>query len=80
MGVGLEGLVALLLFIAPGFLYSRSYLAARPHFQRVPELFQQTVLAVVGSALIHAGLLSISALLVLIYSVVTGHNPLCQDE
>lgn len=67
----LQGLVVLLLFIAPGFLYSRAYLAARPRYQRAPDLFQQTVLAVVGSTLIHAGLIGSSALGFLVYTALT---------
>jgi hypothetical protein len=79
MSVDLQGLVVLLLFIAPGFLYSRAYLAARPRYRREPNLFEQTVLAVVGSTLIHASLIGILALGVLIYTILARSAPSVQD-
>ncbi|MGA9351273.1 MAG: DUF6338 family protein [Anaerolineae bacterium] len=79
MSIDLQGLVVLLLFIAPGFLYSRAYLAARPRYQRAPDLFQQTVLAVVGSTLIHAGLIGSLALGVLVYTAWTRRAPLVRE-
>jgi len=79
MNIDLHGLIVLLLFLAPGFLYSRAYLRAKPRYQRTPDLFQQTVLAVAGSALIHAGLIAIVAFLVFIITILTGHNPLFEE-
>ena len=79
MNISLQGLVVLLLFVAPGFLYSRAYLAARPRYGRAPELFQQTVLAVVGSALIHAFLISLVAVGILSYVAFTRDNPVVQE-
>jgi hypothetical protein len=79
MSINLQGLVLLLLFIAPGFLYSRAYLAARPRYQRAPDVFEQTVLAVVGSTLIHAGLIGGLSLVVLVYTARTGYAPRVRD-
>lgn len=83
MSIDLQGLVILLLFIAPGFLYSRAYLAARPRYQRAPDLFQQTVLAVVGSAFVHAILLGVLALIALlgalVYTLWTGHVTIMRE-
>lgn len=79
MSIDLQGLVLLLLFIAPGFLYSRAYLAARPRYQRAPDLFEQTVLAVVGSTLIHASLIGSLALGVLVYIGWTRRTPLVRE-
>lgn len=79
MSIDLQGLVVLLLFIAPGFLYSRAYLAARPRYQRAPDLFQQTVLAVVGSTLIHASLIGGLALGALVYTAWTRRAPLVRE-
>lgn len=79
MSFDLQGLVLLLLFIAPGFLYSRAYLAARPRYQREPNLFEQTVLAVAGSTAIHAGLIGGLSLTVLIYAASTRRTPLIRQ-
>jgi len=79
VSIDLQGLVVLLLFIAPGFLYSRAYLAVRPRYQRAPDLFQQTVLAIVGSTLIHASLIGSLALGVLVYTTWTRKAPLIRD-
>ncbi len=83
MSIDLQGMVVLLLFIAPGFLYSRAYLAARPRYQRAPDLFQQTVLAVVGSTFIHAVLISVLALSAflgaLVYTLWTGRIAIIQE-
>jgi hypothetical protein len=79
MSIDLKGLIALLLFIAPGFLYLRAYLAARPRYQRAPDLFQQTVLAVVGSTLIHSILVGIIAIGILAYAVWTGRDPIVRE-
>jgi len=84
MTVDLQGLVLLLLFIAPGFLYSRAYLAARPRYRRSPDVFEQTVLAVVGSAFVHALLIGligslVLGILALIYAVREGHAPLVRE-
>lgn len=83
MNIDLQELVILLLFIAPGFLYSRAYLAARPRYQRAPDLFQQTVLAVVGSTFVHAVLLSVLAFVTflgaLVYTLWTGRVAIVRE-
>ena len=84
MDFKLDGLVLLLLFIAPGFLYSRAYLAAKPRYQKAPDLFEQTVLAVVGSTIVHACLLGliggvVLSALALIYNAQLGHTLLVRE-
>jgi hypothetical protein len=79
MGINWQGLLLLLLFIAPGFLYSRAYLAARPRYRRVLHLFEQMVVALVGSTLIHASLIGALAVVVLIRSQFTGNDPLIKE-
>lgn len=79
MSINLQGIIALLLLIAPGFLYSRAYLAAKPRYQKTPDLFQQIVLAVVGSSLIHACFITFLAIAVFIYTSAAGHNFLIRE-
>ncbi len=72
LDLNLESIILLLFFIAPGFLFTRTYTAYRPRYHRDPTAFEQFVLAIVGSTIIHAVILTIVALGVLLYSGVTG--------
>lgn len=54
----LQSIILLLFFVAPGFLFTRTYTAYRPRYYRTPDAFEQVVLAVVGSAIIHGTLLT----------------------
>lgn len=74
-GIDVQGAIIVLLFIAPGFVYSRSYLAVRPRYAGKGGPFEQIVVAVVGSALINAVLIGSLAALILLYLVVTGKDP-----
>jgi len=67
-----QGLVLLLVFIAPGFVFARSYAAfyPSPRYYRGPDVFAQTVLSVVASTLIHALLVGALVVLVLVYSLI----------
>jgi hypothetical protein len=76
MSINLEGLIILVLFIAPGFLFSRASVAARPPYQKTPDIFYQLVLAVVGSILIHGILLGFLSITILVYIACTGDNRL----
>ena len=67
-----EGIVLLLFFLAPGFLFTRTYTAYRPRYYRTPEPFEQTVLAVVGSAIIHGTLLTGIALGLTAFWLIQG--------
>ena len=72
LDLNLESIILLLIFIAPGFLFTRTYTAYRPRYYRSPAAFEQFVLAIVGSTVIHAGLLIVVALGVLLYWLLTG--------
>jgi hypothetical protein len=79
MGINWQGLLLFLFFIAPGFLYSRAYLATRPRYRRFLHVFEQMVVALVGSTLIHASLISAVAVVVLVHSQFTGNDPFIRD-
>jgi len=72
LNLNLQSIVLLLFFIAPGFLFTRTYSAYRPRYYREPTAFEQFVLAIVGSTIIHAAGLTIVSLSVLGYWGVTG--------
>ncbi len=72
LDLNLQSIVLLLFFIAPGFVFNRIYTAYyRPHYRREPTTFEQFVLAIVGSTVIHAAGLSVFALVLLVYWVIT---------
>jgi hypothetical protein len=72
LNLNIEGVILLLIFIAPGFLYTRTYTAYRPRYYRTPNTFAQFVLAVVGSVIIHATILTGVALGLFGYWAITG--------
>jgi hypothetical protein len=72
LNLNIEGIILLLIFIAPGFLYTRTYTAYRPRYYRAPNTFAQFVLAVVGSVIIHATILTGVALGLFGYRVIAG--------
>jgi hypothetical protein len=67
-----QSIIFLLFFIAPGFFFTRTYTAYRPRYYRAPDGFEQIVLAIVGSAIIHGTLLTGLALGLLLYWLVGG--------
>lgn len=75
----LQGLVLLLAFIAPGFLFSRSYAAFRPRYYRTPDVFEQTVMTVVASTLINTLFVGILSLLALVYWGLKGQSSFLRD-
>jgi hypothetical protein len=72
LSLDLESIFLLLFFIAPGFVFTRTYTAYRPRYFRQPTAFEQFVLAIVGSTVIHVGLLALVAVGVSIYWLFTG--------
>lgn len=62
LDLNLESIILLLFFIAPGFVFTRTYTAYRPRYYRQPTAFEQFVLAIVGSMVIHTALLAAVAL------------------
>jgi hypothetical protein len=72
LSLDVESIILLLLFIAPGFLFTRTYTAYRPRYYREPTAFEQFVLAIVGSTAIHTFLLTIISILALSYWGLTG--------
>jgi len=72
LNLSLESIILLLVFIAPGFVYTRTYTAYRPRYYRDPTTFEQFVRTIVGSTVIHAVILVIVALGAVLYWGLTG--------
>ena len=75
MNVALEiqQIILFFIFVAPGFYFSRTYFPFRPiQYFKQRSIFEQTALALIGSAIIHGALLSVATLLVLIFRSATG--------
>jgi hypothetical protein len=72
LSLSIEGIILLLFFVAPGFLFTRTYTAFRPRYYTEPNAFTQTVLAIVGSAIINATLFTGIALGLYVYWLMTG--------
>lgn len=72
LNLSLESIILLLIFIAPGFVYTRTYTAYRPRYYRDPTNFEQFVRAIVGSTVIHAVILAVFALGAVLYWGITG--------
>jgi hypothetical protein len=72
LSLNIEGIILLLFFIAPGFVFTRTYTAYRPRYFREPSAFEQSVLAVIGSTIINGFILAITAIIVLILWAFTG--------
>lgn len=73
LNLDFQSIILLLYFIAPGFVFTRTYTAYRPRYYREPTAFEQFVLAIIGSTIIHATILTVIALGVLAYWGVTGN-------
>jgi len=63
-----------LLFIAPGFLFARSYWRDLPRYYEEPNLFHQTVSTIIASTVIHSLLLFLIGGAVLVYTGLKGPN------
>jgi hypothetical protein len=74
LSLSFEGIILLLFFVAPGFLFTRTYTAFRPRYYTAPNAFTQTVLAIVGSVIINATLFVGIALGLFVYWLITGNT------
>jgi len=74
LNLSIEGIILLLFLVAPGFLFTRTYTAFRPRYYTAPNAFTQTVLAIVGSAIINATLFVGIALGLFVYWLITGNT------
>lgn len=72
LNLNLESIILLLIFIAPGFVFTRTYTAYRPRYYRDPTTFEQFVRTIVGSTVIHAVILVVVALGAVLYWGITG--------
>lgn len=72
IALDLQQLIIFFIFVVPGFLFTRTYLSYRPRYYRETSLFEQAALALIGSAVIHATLLSAVAVGVLIAWGISG--------
>jgi hypothetical protein len=72
LDLNFQSIILFLFFIAPGFLFTRTYTAYRPRYYRAPDAFEQIVLAIIGSAIIHTTILTGIALGVLVYWLAGG--------
>ena len=70
----LQQLILFFVFVAPGFLFTRTYLSFRPRYYKETNLFEQVALALVGSAIIHGTLLSAVAIGILVAWAVTRQS------
>jgi hypothetical protein len=73
LNLDLESIILFLFFIAPGFLFTRTYIAYRPRYYHPLNTFEQLALAIVGSVVIHATIFAVLAVgLLLIYGVTSA--------
>ncbi len=72
LSLDLNSIILLLFFIAPGFLFTRTYIAYRPRYYRPLETFEQVVLAIVGSVVIHATIFAGLTLVGLVVYWISG--------
>jgi hypothetical protein len=59
LSLDLQSFILLLFFIAPGFLFTRTYIAYRPRYYQPVDAFERFVLAVIGSVVIHATIIAV---------------------
>ncbi|RME46351.1 MAG: hypothetical protein D6796_09155 [Caldilineae bacterium] len=71
IGLDLQGIILFFIFITPGFLFTRTYLAYRPRYYREPNALEQTALSLIGSAAIHGSLLGAATIGILIVWALT---------
>jgi hypothetical protein len=74
IALDLQQLIIFFVFVVPGFLFTRTYLSFRPRYFRETSLFEQAALALVGSAIIHATLLSAVAVGILSAWGISGQT------
>ncbi|MFQ5575958.1 MAG: hypothetical protein ACE5G8_03105 [Anaerolineae bacterium] len=74
IGLDLQGIILFFIFITPGFLFSRTYLAYRPRYYKEPNTFEQMALSLMGSATIHSTMLGAATVGVLVVWLATGKS------
>jgi hypothetical protein len=74
LNLQLEGLILLLLFIAPGFLCFRSYSAVRLRYYKEETIFEQLVTTITASAIIHTLLFPVAGLVVAVSRWLLGYS------
>lgn len=68
----IQGIVLFFVFIIPGFVFTRTYLAYKPRYYKQPNALEQTALSLIGSAFIHGSLLGAATIGVLLVWLFTG--------
>ena len=79
LNLQLQGLVVLLLFIAPGFVYSRSRLHVRPRYYKEESVFEQLVTTITASTIIHIFLFPLAALVLMGFCYWFGYSLALRD-
>jgi hypothetical protein len=74
LALQLEGLILLLLFIAPGFLCFRSYSAVRLRYYKEETIFEQLVTTITASTIIHTLLFPVAGLVVVVSRWLLGYS------
>jgi hypothetical protein len=74
LNLQLEGLILLLLFIAPGFLCFRSYSAVRLRYHKEETIFEQLVTTITASTIIHTLLFPVAGLVVAASRWLLGYS------
>lgn len=60
-------LLLILLFVAPGFLYTRAYWQDSFHYEHEPSDFQQIIISIIASTIIHLILVTLISSIVLLW-------------
>jgi len=79
LNLQLQGLVLLLLFIAPGFVYSRSRLHIRPRYYKEESVFEQIVTTITASTIIHIFLFPLAGLVLMGFCHRFGYSLALKD-
>lgn len=79
LNLQLQGLVLLLLFIAPGFVYTRSRLHVRPRYYKEESIFEQLVTTITASTIIHIFLFPLAGLVLMGFCYWFGYSLALKD-
>ena len=79
LNLQLQGLVLLLLFIAPGFVYARSRLQVRPRYYKEESIFEQLVTTITASTIIHIFLFPLAGLVLMGFCYRFGYSLALKD-
>ncbi|HEY85101.1 MAG TPA: hypothetical protein G4N96_08340, partial [Chloroflexi bacterium] len=72
IGLDIQGVILFFIFVTPGFLFTRTFLAYRPRYYKAPSTFEQVALSLTGSALIHSTFLGVATLAILAVWLLGG--------